>query len=92
MKLKGSKYFEVGFLVSNAKEKKIENSPIEIYLSVSEKDVEKVKADLHKKYGAEILEYLDYIKTLSVKIPAKNIRKAVQEDYVKNYEIPGVFM
>ncbi len=89
MKLKGSNYFEINLYVSKAKEMKRGKYPVDIYLNINGENVEKVKKDLKEKYKAEVTEYWKFIDTLNVKIPAKNIRKAVEENYVKNYQFPG---
>jgi hypothetical protein len=89
MKLKGSNYFEINLCVTKAKEMKRGNYPVPIYLNVKGENVKKVKSDLKEKYKAEIVEYWKFIDTLNVKIPARNIRRAVEESYVKGYEFPG---
>jgi hypothetical protein len=89
MKLKGSKYFEINLCVTRAKEMKRSKYPVQIYLDVKGENVKKVKSDLVGKYKAEIVEYWDFINTLNVKIPARNIRRAVEESYVKGYQFPG---
>ncbi len=91
MKLKGSKYFEINLCVLRAKEMKRENSTVNIYLEMNPKEnLDKVKEDLEKGYGVKVLGYWKNIDTLNSTVPAKNLRKVVEEKCIKDYELPGV--
>lgn len=96
MKLKGSKLLYVKARMTKAKEVGREEMPIRVRLCLSsETDFNSVKSDLGN-YQANVInipplgekiELRDETLTI-VEVPAKNLRKVIEQGYVKNFEWP----
>ena len=90
MKLKGSYLHDVNFHLSQAREMKIEEHPLKIYLSINPiENIKNVEKDLEENYQAKVLNHWKLINTLNVEIPTKNLKKVVEKDYVQKYDWPG---
>ncbi len=96
MRLKGSKLLYVKARMAQAKELGREEMPVRVRLYLSpETDFDSVKSDLGN-YQAKVVDISpsgekiklgDEILTI-VEVPAKNLRKVIEQEYVKNYEWP----